>query len=104
MTRAQSSFVAGLGYSPVLGDVYPEDPHRPGTGRIVERVMGRLSPGSILILHDGSPLGDLDRSQTVAALDTILERAADRGWRAVTVAELAGHRLGDRVPVPEQKC
>jgi hypothetical protein len=41
-----------------------------------------------VILHDGSPLGDFDRSQTLAALEVILERAAARGWRAVTVDEM----------------
>jgi len=56
--------------------------------RIVRRVMARLRPGSILILHDGSPLGPADRGQTVAALETILTEAEHRGWRATTVADL----------------
>ena len=89
MTPAQSRFVAGLGYRSVLGDVYPEDPHRPGVDCIVARVMRRLVPGSIVILHDGSPFGDFDRAQTVAAVEIILERAAARGLRAVTVGELS---------------
>ena len=88
MTRGQAAKVRGMGYVSVLGDVYPEDPHRPGVARIVERVMARLRGGSILILHDGSPLGEPDRSQTVDALEIILERAARAGLRAVTVREL----------------
>ena len=88
MAPGQSRFVRNLGYVSVLGDVYPEDAQRPGTERIVTRVMPRLTGGSILILHDGSPLGDPNRDQTVAALAVILERAAERGLRAVTVAEL----------------
>jgi peptidoglycan/xylan/chitin deacetylase (PgdA/CDA1 family) len=88
MLPSQARFVAGLGYRSVLGDVYPEDPHRPGTERIVQRVLARLQPGSIVILHDGSPLGEPDRSQTVAALDMILRSSHARGWRSVTVAEL----------------
>jgi peptidoglycan/xylan/chitin deacetylase (PgdA/CDA1 family) len=85
---SQARLVRRLGYRPVLGDVYPEDPRRPGVRRIVERVMRRLRAGSILILHDGSPLGDVDRTQTLEALDIILEQSAELGIRAVAVREL----------------
>jgi len=88
MAPGQSRFIRSLGYVSVLGDVYPEDAQRPGVDRIVRRVMARLRPGSILILHDGSPLGPADRGQTVAALETILTEAEHRGWRATTVADL----------------
>jgi peptidoglycan/xylan/chitin deacetylase (PgdA/CDA1 family) len=88
MMPGQAWFVRKLGVEPVLGDVYPEDPHRPGTDAIVARVMPRLRGGSILILHDGTPLGEADRRQTVAALGVILERVRSRGLRAVTVREL----------------
>jgi len=88
MMPGQSAFVRRMGVESVLGDVYPEDPHRPGVDAIVRRVTTRLSAGSIVILHDGSPLGELDRSQTVRALDPILEHAARAGLRSVTVSEL----------------
>jgi peptidoglycan/xylan/chitin deacetylase (PgdA/CDA1 family) len=90
MVPSQAARVRRLGYEPVLGDVYPEDPHRPGVGRIVRRVMAKLRAGSIVILHDGSPWGEADRDQTVEALEAILGGAADRGLRAVTVRELLG--------------
>jgi peptidoglycan-N-acetylglucosamine deacetylase len=88
MMPGQAAFVRGLGLEPVLGDVYPEDPQRPGVERIVRRVVARLGAGSILILHDGSPIGDPDRRQTIAALDPILDHAAAAGLTAVTVGEL----------------
>jgi peptidoglycan/xylan/chitin deacetylase (PgdA/CDA1 family) len=88
MVPSQARFVAALGYLPVLGDVYPEDTYRPGTQVIVARVLPRLSAGSILILHDGSPFGDADRGQTVEALGVILEHMQQRGLRGVSVAEL----------------
>jgi peptidoglycan/xylan/chitin deacetylase (PgdA/CDA1 family) len=88
MTPSQARFVRGMGFEPVLGDVYPEDAHQPGVERIVERVTRRLTGGSILILHDGSPLGEPDRSQTLAALEFILDHAQHHRWEAVTVAEL----------------
>ncbi len=88
MVPSQARFVAGLGYRSVLGDVYPEDSHRPGVARIVERVLPRLTGGSILILHDGSPFGDVDRGQTVEALAGILAHMDRVGLRGVSVAEL----------------
>lgn len=88
MFPSQARFVARMGYLSVLGDIYPEDPHRPGVDAIVERVQPRLAPGSILILHDGSPWGEADRSQTVAALGLILNHMTTRGLRGVSVAEL----------------
>jgi peptidoglycan/xylan/chitin deacetylase (PgdA/CDA1 family) len=88
MTPGQARFVRNLGYEPVLGDVYPEDPHLPGVERIVARVMPRLRDGSILILHDGSPIGSPSRTQTVDALAIILAEAALRGLRGTTVAEV----------------
>jgi|CXWL01.1.fsa_nt_gi peptidoglycan/xylan/chitin deacetylase (PgdA/CDA1 family) len=88
MMPGQSAFVRHLGYESVLGDVYPEDPRRPGTARIASRVMRRLRAGSILILHDGSPAGERDRTQTVEAVDMILHESSQQGLAAVSVAEL----------------
>lgn len=88
MMPGQSWFVRRLGYVPVLGDVYPEDAHNPGVEQIVSRVVSRLSAGSILILHDGRVIPGPDRSQTVAALEVLLDHARARGWKAVTVREL----------------
>lgn len=88
MMPGQSWFVRRLGLVSVLGDVYPEDAHNPGVERIVARVRPRLRAGSILILHDGHSLPGIDRRQTIEALDLILDLAADRGLRAVTVSEL----------------
>lgn len=88
MMPGQAAFVRGLGLEPVLGDIYPEDPQRPGVERIVRRVVERLRGGSIVILHDGSAIGEPDRGQTVAALDPILDHAEAAGLRSVPVGEL----------------
>ena len=88
MMPGQAAFVRRLGVEPVLGDVYPEDPQRPGTAVIVERVVTRLSGGSIVILHDGSPVGDPDRTQTIEAVTPIVEHAARAGLKSVTLSEL----------------
>lgn len=88
MMPGQAALVRRHGVEPVLGDIYPEDPRRPGVERIVRRVVTRLTGGSIVILHDGSPFGWADRRQTIAALEPILRHGAASGLRAVTVGML----------------
>lgn len=88
MFPVQARAARALGLEPVLGDVYPEDPQRPGVERLMARMTPRLRGGSILILHDGTAWGNPDRSQTVEALDRILGWADERGMRAVSVRQL----------------
>jgi peptidoglycan/xylan/chitin deacetylase (PgdA/CDA1 family) len=90
MLPSQAAWARRRGYEPVLGDVYPEDPYQPPVHVIVRRVLARLRPGSILILHDSSPWGEPSRARTIAAVERILTHAAERGWRAVSVGELVG--------------
>lgn len=89
LTPALSQLLCARGYMPVLGDIYPEDPQKPGVERIVRRVLPRLRGGSIVILHDSSAHRDFDRGQTVAALDAILREATARGLRGIPAGELA---------------
>lgn len=92
MRAGHAAELRALGITPVLGDVFPRDPERPGTDVIVRRVLEVLRPGSILILHEGSGWGDFDRSQTIAAADRILAECAARGLAAVSVGELLAAR------------
>lgn len=58
---------------------------------ILDRVVPRLYPGAIVLLHDGcgaNSTGKGSREHTVAALPRILDAIAARGLRAVTVDEL----------------
>jgi peptidoglycan/xylan/chitin deacetylase (PgdA/CDA1 family) len=79
--------VAEEGYRPVLGTIYPADPRAPDAETIVERTIGRLAPGRILILHDGSSRGR-PRERTLEALPVILTQLEARGLRGVSVREL----------------
>jgi peptidoglycan/xylan/chitin deacetylase (PgdA/CDA1 family) len=79
--------VAAEGYRPVLGTIYPADPHAPDADAIVEHVVARLAPGRILILHDGSSRGR-PRDHTLQALPLILRQLEARGLRGVSVAAL----------------
>jgi len=86
--RPQAAWVRARGVTPVLGDVYPRDWSLRESATIARRVIERLAPGSIVILHDSSALADPDRGPTVGAVDAILAEAAGRALRSVTVAEL----------------
>lgn len=88
MRPKQAQRMRGRGLTPVLGDIYPRDVERPGAERITRRVLDRLQAGSIVILHDASGIGDVDRSQTVEALQRVLEAARGWGLEAVSVREL----------------
>ncbi len=57
---------------------------RSGASTLARRVINQASPGGIALLHDGGGA----RSQTVAALSTIIESLKARGYRFVTVPEL----------------
>lgn len=85
------------GYRTVIGDVYPRDPHRPGTQKIISRILDRVRPGSLIILHDGGNGRKTDRSQTVNALAQVIPALLDRGFQFVTLSELAAaHAAGQR--------
>jgi len=98
MLPSQARYVRSLGYTPVLGDVYPEDAYQPGVDTIVRRVLNRLSAGSILILHDGSAHLELSRGQTVEALAIILQHMTTRALRGVSVERLLAATRAEAAP------
>jgi peptidoglycan/xylan/chitin deacetylase (PgdA/CDA1 family) len=72
-----------------LWSVNPQDYRRPGTATIKQRVLTRVKPGSIILMHDGGG----DRSQTAAAIPSIIQTLKARGYTFVTVTDLLGLRL-----------
>ncbi|HEX2029698.1 MAG TPA: cell wall-binding repeat-containing protein, partial [Nitriliruptorales bacterium] len=71
--------LTGRGLHTAMWTVDPRDWTRPGSDEIVRRTLAGLSPGAIVVLHDGGG----DRSQTVAALPRILEGIRAAGYRVV---------------------
>jgi peptidoglycan-N-acetylglucosamine deacetylase len=61
----------------VLWDLDTNDWRRPGAAVIAGRVLARVHDGAVVLLHDGGG----DRSQTVAALQTVLASLSARGFR-----------------------
>lgn len=84
--------VEQCGYRTVVGDVYPRDPHLPGTNRIISRVLSRVVTGSIVIMHDGGNSNHVDRSQTIAAVSQLIPQLRKRGFEFVRLSELVGSK------------
>ncbi len=78
---------------PLVGFGYPiYDVENPPAAELVGRVLGRVAPGDIVLMHDGFPPDKPgSRSSLVEALPLILEGLARRGLRPVALdAALAG--------------
>jgi len=77
----------GQSMSTVVWDVDPKDFTRPGSGVIAARVLGAVSNGSIVLMHDGGG----PRAETLAALPRIIDTLRSRGYRFVTVPVMLGY-------------
>jgi peptidoglycan/xylan/chitin deacetylase (PgdA/CDA1 family) len=65
------------------------DPHRPPPQTIETRILQRVRPGAIILLHDGNMTKHgSDQSRTVAALPKIIESLREQDYTFVTISEL----------------
>jgi peptidoglycan-N-acetylglucosamine deacetylase len=78
----------------VLWSVDTGDYLQPGVATIVERALAGAHPGAIILMHDAGGT----RTQTIAALPTIITTLRARGYQLVTVPQL----LHDDPPPPGQ--
>jgi peptidoglycan/xylan/chitin deacetylase (PgdA/CDA1 family) len=69
-------YAADLGYAVVLWDVDPQDWRRPGAQVIAGHIVRSAYPGAIVLMHDGGG----ERTQSVAALETILRELSAQGY------------------------
>ena len=77
---------AELGKALVMWDVDPQDWRQPGAGQIASYVLSHASPGAIILMHDGGG----GRSQTVAALETVLAELSSRGYEFRSIPGCGG--------------
>jgi peptidoglycan/xylan/chitin deacetylase (PgdA/CDA1 family) len=68
----------------VLWSADTQDYLQPGVPVIVQRALEGAQPGAILLMHDGGG----NRTQTIAALPTIITKLRERGYHLVTVPEM----------------
>ncbi len=78
--------LAGSRYYLVLANYDGQDWQRPGVASILRNASPPGTTGGIVMLHDGGG----DRSQTAAAVPQLIARLRARGFRFVTVSQLAG--------------
>jgi peptidoglycan/xylan/chitin deacetylase (PgdA/CDA1 family) len=68
--------IKAAGMTPVLWDVDTLDWQRPGKQAIVNSILAGVRSGSVVLMHDAGG----NRSQTVAALDQVLETLSAQGY------------------------
>lgn len=72
-----------IGYKTIIWNVDSLDWKNPGKEVIIDRVVKRLKPGAIILMHaSDTPL------QTADALPVLLDKIKAQGYRIVTVGEL----------------
>lgn len=85
LCRDKGYFIAGW-------SGHASDWNRPSAVEIAEHMITQVTPGDILLLHDGwETHHDVDRQNTVDAVYLILERLTREGVRFVTLPELCRH-------------
>ncbi|MEI9964344.1 MAG: glycosyltransferase [Caulobacteraceae bacterium] len=88
-----------LGYLIVGLRIDPDDWKKPDPTLIVQRVIDRLDnpgpvPGQVILLHDSGG----NREKTIEALPTLIDQVRAKGYRFVTVGELAGMTPAQAMP------
>ena len=73
--------VRHLGYTPIGWNIRTLDTLQPAPEKIIRRIKKRLTPGSVLLLHDRMPHSD-------RLLVQILELLEEEGYRVVALEEL----------------
>ncbi len=90
-TPWQLRAVRRAGLTAVHWKVQTKDWERPDPDTIVRRVLDHVSPGAIVLMHDGDDTRHgSDRTPTIEALPKLIDELRARGYRLVTVPELIG--------------
>lgn len=61
-----------------------EDWKDPGVNKIVNTVLNGLGNGNVVLFHDGGG----NREQTVQALEKILPKLKEQGYRFITISQM----------------
>lgn len=80
----------GLALIPLGVPGYDWEDHTPE--QIADAIIRNTTAGSFILLHDGSDVGEADRSRTVAAVPLIVAALQARGFRFVTASQLLAAR------------
>jgi peptidoglycan-N-acetylglucosamine deacetylase len=72
-------------YQCAMASAYAYDPQVRSTWYVTRHILLNTRPGAVIVLHDGAPSG----RRTVAVLRRVLPELQRRGYRVVTLSELA---------------
>ncbi len=76
------------GYKIALGEIWPYDTTIPSSTFATQHILANVRPGSIIVLHDYGPKG-VWGDRTLDTLSQVLPELNRRGYRVVTLTELA---------------
>lgn len=94
LNPALVKMIREMGMEIALWNIDPKDWSRQATPtQIVNHILTRLQPGSIVLLHEGRP-------QTLAALPLLIKELKQRGWQLATLSEL---RAEHAAPPPKEQ-
>ena len=81
----------GMGMSLVGWQAWAYDSQEKTPRTIARRILGKIRPGGIILLHDGSDSdGGQDRTPTLEALPLILQELKERGLESLRLDDLLG--------------
>ena len=86
------------GYKCALGSAYAYDPQIRSAWYVSRHILHNTHTGSVIVLHDGTASG----ARTVVVLRHVLPQLQRRGYRVVTLSELAGSNekhCGEPLPI-----
>jgi peptidoglycan/xylan/chitin deacetylase (PgdA/CDA1 family) len=83
------------GYRCAMASAYAYDPQIRSVWYVSRHILRNTRAGSVIVLHDGAACGP----QTVVVLRHVLPRLQRRGYRVVTLSELAP----DAAPVADNE-
>ena len=84
-TSAMLDAAERAGYRCALGSVYPYDAHVPSARVATGYILSNVRPGAVIVLHDRGARG----RRTAETLRRVLPALGRRGYRVVTLSELA---------------
>jgi peptidoglycan-N-acetylglucosamine deacetylase len=84
-SQAMIATMAQQGYRCALGSVYPYDATMPSARFASWHILRNIGPGAIIVLHDSGARGH----RTVEVLRTVLPELHRRGYRVVSLSDLA---------------
>lgn len=87
------------GYGQALWTIDPQDWRGHSAGTIAAHVLGRLAPGAVVVLHDGSPR----TPNTIGALPRIIDEARARGFCFGVLGDTGAVTVPEPPPPPARQ-